>query len=311
MSNEQRLMITDFVGALGTTTERIPASVQRLIATYDFRYQCLSEPERDQVILGVLKRIESGELSKVGEHRKEVWEKGWEENLDAFSSKDFALETLVPRFIRPEPTVRLKQNYVRALNPRCEFFFHDIVRRWLFTEYMAGSDAVYEFGSGSAYNLVAIAELAPQIKLVGLDWAESAVKLANLIGQNHKINLTGRRFDLFHPDETLGIGPHDAALTICALEQVGPRHEEFLQFLLKKRPRICVHMEPLLDLYDPNHLVDHLAIRFHTFRRYLSGFLPRLRQLEAEQKIEILKVQRMNFGSLYHEGYSFVVWRPR
>jgi hypothetical protein len=69
-------------------------------------------------------------------------------------------------------------------------------------------------------------------------------------------------------------------------------------------------MEPLLDLYDQDNLVDYLAVRFHTFRGYLSGFLPRLRQLEAEKRIEILKVQRMNFGSLYHEGYSFVVWRP-
>jgi hypothetical protein len=132
-----------------------------------------------------------------------------------------------------------------------------------------------------------------------------------MIGKTHQINLTGRSFDIFHPDDNLQLGPKDAALTICALEQVGARYEEFLQFLLRKRPRVCVHMEPLVDLYDPDDLVDHLAIRFHTFRSYLSGFLPRLRMLEAEKRLEILSVQRMHFGSLYHEGYSYVVWRPR
>ena len=304
------LTADDFGRAFGVTPEALPAVLRAQIQHSDFCYDRLTQAERDQVILGVLKRLESGELSKVGEHRKDVREKGWEENLDAFASKGFALETLVPRFIRPEPIIRLNQDFARARNPRFEFFFHDIARRWLFLQFMADCQAVYEFGSGSAYNLVAISELAPQMKLVGLDWAESAVKLANLIGQTHKINLTGRRFDLFHPDASLGIGSRDAALTICALEQVGMRHEEFIQFLLHKRPRICVHMEPLLDLYDQDNLVDYLAVRFHTFRGYLSGFLPRLRQLEAEKRIEILKVQRMNFGSLYHEGYSFVVWRP-
>ncbi len=311
MSDDPTLTVQDFERALGAAPGSLPAKLQDRIRGVDFRYQPLTPAERDAVILGVIKRVDSGELSRVGEHRKEVWEKGWEENLDAFSAKGFALESLVPRFIRPEPIVRLNQDYVRALNAKFEFHFHDVARRWLFGEFMAHADAVYEFGSGSAYNLVAFAEENRRgMKLVGLDWAESAVKLARLIGQTHKINLTGRRFDLFHPDDSLDMGSNDVALTICALEQVGKRHEEFLQFLLRKRPKLCVHMEPLLDLYDPQNLVDYLAVRFHTLRDYLSGFLARLRQLEAQRQVEIFKVHRASFGSLYHEGYSFVVWKP-
>ncbi len=300
----------DFASLLDVPVVSLPSLIAQKIEQYGFRYELLCEADRDAVILRVLQRIESGELSKVGEHRKDIWEKGWEENLGAFSNKGFALESLVPRFIRDEPIVRLNQDYVRALDPRFEFCFHDIVRRWLFLTFMSESRAIYEFGSGSSYNLVAISELAPELKLVGLDWAESAVNLANLIGANHSINLTGRRFDLFHPADSLEIGPEDAALTICALEQVGPRHQEFLQFLLKKKPRICVHMEPLVELYDPNNLVDHLATRFHRQREYLSGFLPSLQQLELDGFIKILKIQRLKFGSLFHEGYSIVAWQP-
>jgi SAM-dependent methyltransferase len=310
MQSDNNLTFQDFADMLGTVPAQLADSVCDAIKRADFRYEKLTQAERDDVILRVLKRIDSGHLTKVGEHRKEIWERGWEENLDAFSSKGFALETLIPRFMRPEPTLRLRQDYVKAINPNFEFFFHDVVRRWLYTAYMADCDSVYEFGSGSAYNLVAIAELAPHLKLVGLDWAASAVSLANLIGENHKINLSGRKFDFFHPDPELSLGSGDAALTICALEQVGPRHEEFLDFLLLKRPSICVHMEPILDLYDPDNLVDSLAIRFHNFRHYLTGFLPRLNQMQADGKIELLKVCRLGFGSLFHEGYSIVVWRP-
>jgi hypothetical protein len=304
------LNLVDFARAFGTTPGRISANLRAQIERSDFRYRKLTHSERDQVIFRVLKRIHSGELSKVGEHRKKIWEKGWEENLNEFASKGFALETLVPRFIRPEPIVRLNGDYVRVCNPRFEFLFHDVARRWLFLEFMAGVDAVYEFGCGSAYNLVAIAEIAPQLRLVGLDWAESAVRLTNMIGKAHQTKLIGRVFDFFDPDDSVELGAQDAAITICALEQVGSRYEDFLQFLLRKRPRICVHMEPLIDLYDPNNLLDYLAIRYHTLRHYLSGFLPRLKQLELEKRIEILAVQRMCFGSLYHEGYSCVVWRP-
>lgn len=310
MTTNLVLGLDDFAHVFGVKPDQIPVNLREQIQHSDFRYQRLTQSERDQVILRVLKHVDFGELSEVGEHRKDIWEKGWEENLEAFASKGFALETLVPRFIRPEPIVRLNGDYVRACNPRFEFLFHDVVRRWLFLQYMADAEAVYEFGCGSAYNLVAIAEIAPWLRLIGLDWAESAVKLATMIGKTHRINLTGRSFDLFHPDNSLELGSKVAVLTICALEQVGQHHEEFLQFLLRKRPRICVHMEPLLELYDPSKLLDYLAIRFHVRRHYLSGFLHRLRQLEAAKCLEIQMVQRMNFGSLYHEGYSYIVWRP-
>ena len=97
---------------------------------------------------------------------------------------------------------------------------------------------------------------------------------------------------------------------MCALEQVGPRHDRFVEFLLQKKPGICVNMEPLLELYDETNLVDYLAARYHRKRGYLEGFLTALRTLADKGHIEILDVRRFFFGSLYHEGYSYVAWRP-
>jgi hypothetical protein len=70
-------------------------------------------------------------------------------------------------------------------------------------------------------------------------------------------------------------------------------------------------MEPLVELYDEQRLVDYLAIKFHRKRGYLEGFLTSLRKLQAEGRIEILEQRRFYFGSIYHEGYSYVAWRPR
>ena len=63
--------------------------------------------------------------------------------------------------------------------------------------------------------------------------------------------------------------------------------------------------------YNKNNIIDYLAIRYHKKRNYLYGYLTRLQELESEGKIEILKTQRVCFGILYHEAYSFVMWRPK
>ena len=95
------------------------------------------------------------------------------------------------------------------------------------------------------------------------------------------------------------------------IEQLASNFEAFLQFLLKHSPALCVHVEPTIELYDENNLVDYLAMKFHRKRGYTENYLTRLRELEAKNKIGILKVKRPFFGSLYMEGYSYMVWRPK
>lgn len=302
------LTIDDFARAFGVRPEELPADARDFISRTDFSYEPLAPTERDQTMLGILRKIDGNEFQKVGEHRKEVWEKGWQENLDAFATA--GLGGLVPRFVRPNQIVRLNQDYVRPRNPTFELDFFTVFRLWLYQHYFVSASQVFEFGCGSGYNLVALARLFPQKDIYGLDWAESAVKLVNEIGRTQQLRLQGRRFDFFNPDQDLEFGSHSMVLTMAALEQVGSRHEKFLEFLLQKRPALVVHMEPLCELYDPDNLVDYLAIRYHKGRQYLDGYLSRLRALAAEKKIEIVKIQRICFGSLYHEGYSFVVWKP-
>jgi len=95
------------------------------------------------------------------------------------------------------------------------------------------------------------------------------------------------------------------------LEQTGRAYESFLQFLLEASPTLCVHVEPICEWYDENNLIDYVAIKFHKKRKYWENFPNRLRELEDEGKVEIFKMKRPYFGSLYLEGYSQIIWRPR
>ena len=78
--------------------------------------------------------------------------------------------------------------------------------------------------------------------------------------------------------------------------------------MLAKRPSVVIHIETMYELYDETRLFDYAARRYLEARNWLRGYLKTLR--EKEDEIEILDVRRP-FGSFFHDGYSFVVWRPK
>lgn len=307
----QDLALNDFARMFGTTTDDFSEKCRELISKNDFRYRLLGREEYDRVIFNVLNKIGSDKLPVSGKERKGDWEKGWSENLRRFEESGNTIASLVPAYIRPNQAVRLNKDYVYPKDPNFELNFTTVLLAWILDKYFKDADAIHEFGCGTGFNLAFLAPLCPEKKLFGLDWAAASKTLLNKVAKVNGWNLVGDVFDFYDPNEDHNISNNDVVLTFAALEQVGDKHEQFLQYLLRKSPKLCVNVECLLELYDENNLLDHLAIRYHKKRGYLNNYLTRLRQLEADGRIEILKTQRSFFGGMYHEVYSYVVWRPR
>lgn len=303
--------LADFANSFGTTPEDIPEECRQQIASSDFRYKILEGEERDQVLLDVLKAIEADDQRIGAKEREETWEKGWSENYHNFCEKGYDLNELAPKFIRPNQLIRLNRQYVMPANPNFELDYFSVFRLWLFRKYLKNVDAVYEFGCGTGFNLVTLAQLYPEKRLYGFDFVPSSRDLVNKIGEVYSWNISGHLFDMTSPDKSVEIVPNSAVLTFGAVEQLAGRFGAFLEFLLKRSPALCINVEPTLELYDENNFIDYLAIKFHNRRGYTRNYLSRLRELENEGKIEILKTKRLFFGSLYMEGYSYMVWRPK
>lgn len=303
--------LEDFARSFGTTVEDIPADCRELIANTDFRYRILAGEERDKVLLSVLKKIESDQQVIGAKERQSTWEKGWAENLQDFIESGYDLNKLVPKFIKPDQVMRLNGNYVLPSNPNFELDYFSVFRLWLFRKYLKGFDSIYEFGCGTGFNLAVLAQLYPEKQLHGLDFVPSSIDLVNKLGEVHEWKIAGHLFDMLSLDENFEIDDNSAVLTIGAVEQLASRFEAFLQFLLKSSPELCINVEPTIEMYDEDNLVDYLAMKFHRKRGYTENYLTRLRELEAQNRIEILKVKRPFFGSLFMEGYSYMVWRPR
>jgi SAM-dependent methyltransferase len=302
--------LQDFARLFGLDERSLPKSCRELIERADFRYELPSPAARDEIVSRVREHIDSDRPTKVGNpQRADIWELCWSENLQKFVEGGYDPEKLVPDFIRPDQPIRLRREYVLPRNPRFELDFFKVCRAYLFDRFFRDVRSVYEFGCGSGFNLIALAQQLPGKRLCGLDWSKSSYEMVNLFREKLGIDISGRHFDFFNPDRSLDLGADAGVLTMCALEQVGPRHEEFLSYLLEKRPAICVNMEPLVELYDSDNPVDRLAVRYHRKRGYLEGFVTKLRDLESSRRVEILDIRRFDFGSMFHECYSFVAWR--
>ena len=305
-----QLKLEDFAELFGTSAGDIPDECRELIERYDFRYRILSGEEREQEFLQVVNRIDSGEFSLAGRSGKARWDKGWSENLETFVAGGHDLSALAPKYFRAGQSLRLHQQYIIPEAPEFESKWYDVFRLWLFKTYLHDVDAIYEFGCGSGFNLGVLAALYPEKELHGLDWAEASKDIVDEMRTAHGWNTWGHVFDFFSPDRALKLADNSAVVTIGALEQTGGEYEAFLRYVLDSSPSLVLHVEPIVEWYDPHNLVDYAAIRFHKKRRYWEGYPDRLKELEKEGAIEILKMKRSFFGSLCIEGFSQLIWKP-
>lgn len=260
-------------------------------------YEELTTEERDGYILEVVELLLHGDLPTAGEHRLLEWEAGWAEALDDRQS--------IPRYHGKHKLLHWEQRIVRPLIPYLDYYMHCMVVDWAVATYLGHMDTIYDFGCGTADHLLR-ARRYTGARLVGLDWAKASQDIISEIG-----GIEGRNFNFYEPDYSLDFPPNSGVLTIAALEQVGERFEPFLQFLLEKRPAICVHVEPIDELMDQGNLIDMLSVWYCHKRNYLRGFLTRLRQLQDQDKVDILLERRTHIGSYFIEGHSLVVWAPK
>ncbi len=305
------LKAIDFADIFGTTLDLLSEDDHARIAAGNWNYRVLRGTERDAVVIDLLKRIESRRLTLVENEDKSRWERGWGENLADFRSSGGKLEALLPKYIRPGLPVRLYGDFVQPEDPNFEANWYSIYRAWFVRRHLAGFSNIFEFGCGSGFNVAYVAQQFPGSRVVGLDWAQASVDIVEGLRAQHGFNVAGHAFDFFHPDESLEVPPGSAIFTVGALEQTGTQWEAFLDFVMRKKPAACFHIEPIYEWYDhENSLVDYTAWKAHEVRNFWRGFPPKLVELERQGKVRILKTKRINFGSLVIEGYSQLFWQP-
>jgi hypothetical protein len=289
----------------------ISDNCKTLIKEFDLTYRELTQTERDQVILNIV-NVLNDDIEFVGKHRLEKWENGWFENLELLKqNKD--INSLIPKYFNKYNIARWKGDFIKCETEYFDYKLHiilvDAILHKIVGSYYSN---LYEFGCGPAYHLLRFGNFNPNINLIGLDWAvasQNIIKEINKLEINNKI--TGYNFDYFNPDYNININKNSAIFTCASLEQIGENYKEFVDYLITKKPEVCIHFEPSSEILNENNLVDKLSILYFNKRKYLKGYLTYLKQLEQENKIEIIKTQRLYGGSYFIEGYPVIIWKPK
>jgi SAM-dependent methyltransferase len=272
-------------------------------------YRPLDGGERSRAILAVLSRLGSPTLHRDRDANRAAFERGWRENLDRCREDGISDDALQPGYVKPLSVMRWGRCLVEPERP---YLVHELTALTLehaFARHLGPLRHVYEAGCGTGRHLRALSERFPDKELVGLDWTEASVRLLTLLAAREQRAITGVQFDMLVPPATVHLERGAGVFTVHALEQLGDRYGSFLDWLLRERPAIVVHHEPIVEFYDPDLELDHLAIAYHHRRGWLTGYWPALTRLEAAGQIEILAARRLFYGDEYTEG-SLIVWRP-
>jgi len=180
----KKVTLQDFAESFGTTESDLSVC-KSLFDKFDFSYREISGKEKDDLILQVLRKIKNDTQIIGAPEREQIWEDGWSENLKQFRDNKDDLSCVIPKFFRPNEPIRFKLQYIQPSNPTFLKDYYLLFQQWLFTKYLQGFDTIYEFGCGSGINLLAMANLFPQTKLIGYDFVPSSVELINGIAQHH------------------------------------------------------------------------------------------------------------------------------
>jgi SAM-dependent methyltransferase len=297
--------IEDFEMAFG---EPLSPFVKEKIKTFNFNYLDLDSQESQKEIINTFKHIFGG-IKKAGKHRVKEWDLGWGENRDHLSqSGSFA--DIIPRYFGKFPYVRWNQTLIKPQFRDFEYNMLQVLQYWLFEKYFQGLESVYEFGCGTGHNLLRVEEVNPTTQIYGLDWAQSSQETIELINKKFNKKFQSKKFNFFDLDKNFQIGNQSGVFTFAALEQSGSDYKKFIEYLIAQKPEICVHIEPIAELLDPdNNLMDFLSVKYFEERNYLNSFYNFLKEKESDGLIEIIQQQRTQIGSYYIDGYSVVVWR--
>ena len=271
-------------------------------------YEVLDSEELHNYVVNYI-NILSSDFIRAGEGRISHWEAGWKENLEEFK-KTLSPNSLIPKYHKKNSIARLNKQIIKTGSKDFDYHLHSFFVDALLLEHIPNYDKVFELGCGTGYHLFRLNEYCADKAYYGGDWSVASQNNISECAKALKTkNIEGFNFNYFDPNYSIDV-KDSLVYTVASLEQIGNKHDKILEFLVDKKPGLCIHFEPIHEVLDEENLLDYLTIKYFDKRNYLKNYLTALKTLEAEDKIRILDVRRLYYGSKFIEGHTVIIWKP-
>ncbi len=279
------------------------ADVRRQFAKDDWRLLPLNQDEAAIQGLETLKR----KWSKVDDaERADVWQKGWMEAFDQYHRDG----TLVAGFTNPTTLVNVEGTYFGPFDPNFEVNFQALIRTMILEEYFGECTTFVEFGAGTGINLLAAALKLPSARIIGSDFVPAAVDLHKAIATRTGLPIESYVFDMRDPSNPEQFPAGSSVLTYGSVEQLGNNFRPFLNFLLKIRPKVVVHVETDSSFLLNGNLPDFISKWYAELRGYPDQLQSHLSAMEREKLIRVITAERSIAHPGLTPGNNIIVWVP-
>jgi len=292
----------------------IPDFIEEHIHNLNLRYRKLTDKEQETHIESYWKFL-NAEVVPSGPGRKNVWQTGWQQNLDELRIKGINDATLLPHYYRQGKTVmRYMGEFILPEDGLFESKFLTILRKLIAYYFLNEHKNIYEFGSGSCHNILAFAQELENKNFYMTDWVYPTIEITESIERQKRFlgisshNFKSQLFDFFKPDINFRLKSDSLVLTFGSMEQIGIEFSNLLDYFLNQKTQHFLHIEPFVELYDRAFEFDELAYLYSKKRNYLNGYLSALKNLEQDGLITI-EYQKRIIGSGYHDAHTIVKWK--
>ena len=170
------------------------------------------------------------------------------------------------------------------------------------------SDTIVELGCGWGLNLWTILVDNPQKKLEGYELSENGLNACKEINNHFNCNVSFGNINLTK-NSTFPILKNKSVFTFHVLEQLKYDTSVVIENILKSKPKMVLHFEPVPELYgntDHEKLVKH----FINYMDYQDNLLTTLKIFEKEGRITIVDSKRLRFAANPFFETCLIKWIP-
>lgn len=170
------------------------------------------------------------------------------------------------------------------------------------------SDTIVELGCGWGLNLWTILVNNPQKKLEGYELSENGLNVCKEINNHFNCNVSFGNINLTK-NSTFPILKNKSVFTFHVLEQLKYDTSVVIENILKSKPKMVLHFEPVPELYG-NTAHEKLVKHFINYMDYQDNLLTTLKIFEKEGRITIVDSKRLHFAANPFFETCLIKWIP-